>query len=579
MKRFVFLPMFVWSMAIFAQTDMPVFLMKNGYAKRMANVFEFLADGKLQKAIKEQEDVKEKFAKDKDIDKRVVTSVEYYLSPLWQVSNSVIMNMEEGRQNPKEPISVNYDPWKAYKALKLATSAPLDKNAIDEFFRQRKLAFTVESIKSSIEAHLVAETEKVRTEEAYDKLVDELYEYADWASVISRREKVAFEESMQSTSVEKQKRYLGKYIGYSSIYHQQQITHRRDSLAFEQMDKNVSGFKEYLNNYPQSEYYDEVTKLLHKYEFDSLEKSVKGCKDYLAKYPDSEYAKQVNTMMVNYAYDDAIKKDSPEAIAIFLEEFGKSEKRNEAVKALNQMLRQKVFNYGVSLSELENITKNRTYDLYIDLAPYKALYSNLIHLPTSAAMMDCRGLTGEVKTTISASDNEYTETLRFNEQGLLVGLNNSRSGQSDSWEYESNDKGEICSFIKTNGQGKKIIYKVAYNAEGMLTIISGSDGTKTSYSYNSDNSLKTITYSKEDKNSRIDHFNGNIVSQSNRVGVTIYFEYNGKGDVISMEKKRGSILMDQTSFEYEYDSGNHWTTMRQYNNGNYFLTKRRTFTS
>ncbi len=36
--------------------------------------------------------------------------------------------------------------------------------------------------------------------------------------------------------------------------------------------------------------------------------------------------------------------------------------------------------------------------------------------------------------------------------------------------------------------------------------------------------------------------------------------------------------MDQTSYEYEYDSsGKYWCTMRQYNNGSFFLAKSRTF--
>ena len=578
MKKTILFFMLLTSIAMDAQTNPPIYLQKNWYVKRMDNVFTYIAEGKLQKAMKEREEIKEKFAKDKDIDKNYIFSAESYLFPFWHVSNSLIMNSKEGREKQKEPISIGYDPWNAYLTLKQATGDPKNRTATDEFFKQRKLSYSVASIKADIEANLIAFTEKEGTEQAYDKLIDVLYDYADIKTVKTKRESIAFGESMKSESVSRLQQYLVKYSSYNYT-HQRQITHRRDSLAFVQMEKSASGCKKYLSSYPQSEYYEEVEKQLHKYEFNDMKLSVAGCKDYLNKYPNSEYAGQVRIMLVRYAFDEAKRKGTPEAIAGFLREYGSSDKREEAIKELEELLKKKYFVYGTSLSELENFVAYREFGVYIDYSPFQAFYSNLTHLPTSAAMMDCKGLTGKVSITTSASENEYEETLYFNTQGLLTSQSNSRNGQNDSWEYESNEKGEVYPINKTDNRGKTTTYKTTFNTAGLVSVITGSDGTQVAYAYNSDNTLKTVTYIKGNQKTRIDYFDyDDRIIRSDRSGVTLVFEYNDKGDVVNMAKKRGNILMDQTSYEYEYGfSSNHWKTMRQYNNGSYFLTKNRSF--
>ena len=581
MRKHLLSLLFLISISVNAQTGPHVFLEKNAYSKRLANVFSLIADGKLQKAIKEREEIQEKYSNDKDLDKSSAASVEDYLFPLWQISSCLIMNTKEGIQNQKSPISIDYDPWRAYEILKQSTGEPKNKAIADEFFTLRKIGYTVTDIKAAIEANLVAMTENEGTEKAYDKLINVLYEYDDLIVVLEKREQIAFVFSMKTESEQDLQQYLNKYESFNPS-HQRQITHRRDSLAFEMMEKNVSGCKQYLNRYPHSEYTDDVTKLLHKYEFDILLPSVEGCKEYLVKYPNSEYVGRVKTMMAQYAYDNAVNEGLPEALADYLREYSSSNKYDEAVKVLNDLLKRKFLYNEACLSELEYFVRHEEFSPYVDYNPYHTLYNNLMNLPTSAAMMDCKGLTGEVNyTTRTSSDNEYDETLRFNEQGLLTSQYNSRSGQNDSWEYDSNEKGEVCLVSKTDVKGKVTTYKTTFNVVGLVSTITGSDGTQISYGYDSNNTLKTITYSKGGQKTRIDHvdYNGQIV-RSERSGITLTFEYDGKGSVVQMSKMRGNILMDQTTYEYEYgDSYDQWTSMRQYNNGSYFLSKRRSFNS
>ena len=558
-----------------AQTDVPVFLQKNGYAKSMANIFSCIEEGKLQKAVKEQEEIKEKFSKDKDINKNATFSAESYLYPIWQVANSLFMNTKSGKDTQKDQAFVQYDPWKAYKTLKWATLDVMNKTNVDAFFSQRKLKHTVESIKADIEANLIGETASVGTEDAYDKLMGTLYDYADLYALETKREEIAFSETMKSEKVDALQHYMDKYGSFNST-HLLKMEHRRDSVAFEQLGKNANACKQYLKSYPGSEYNDQVTRLLHRYEFESMAQTVSACKTYLSTYPQSEYAGQVKTMMARFAFDDAKRAGTPEALGDFLHEFSQSEYNDAAKQELNKILTRKFFYIGTSLCELEHFVRSREFSGYVDYTPYNALFCNLKNMPTSAAMMECKGLIGEV----NYSTSEYEEVYVFDDRGLLTNHRHTRSGTNDSWKYDFNEKGEARPVSKTDNRGKTTTYKTTFNSNGLLASISGSDGTQTAFAYTTDNELKLVTYSKNGNKTRVDSYDseGRIV-RSERNGVVLAYEYNYQGDMVSMNKKRGNIVMEQTTYEYEYDdSGMFWRTMRQYNNGSFFLEKTRTFT-
>lgn len=557
-----------------AQTDVPVFLQKNGYAKSMANIFSYIDEGKLSKVKKEEDEINEKFVKDKDIDKNRIFSAGTYLYPIWQVANSLFLNTKSGRDEKKDMPLVQYDPWKAYSTLQQATRETEDKSNVDAFFAMRKLEHTVASIKAEIETNLIEETTSNGTEEAYDKLIGTLYDYADLRTLETKREQIAFAKTMKSEKVSELQRYMDKY----KLFNRQHFTameHRRDSVAFVQLEENANACKRYLKSYPNSEYNDQVTKLLHRYEFESMAHTVSACKQYLATYPESEYVDQVKQLMVQGAYNDAKRAHTPEAWEDFLQEYSWSEFCEAAKLELNEILQHIYFSRYSSLSELESFINQKRFSAYVDYSPYVTFYTNLKNMPTSAAMMECGDLTGEV----SFSTSDYEEVYKFDDLGLLTNHRHSRSGTNDSWDYDYNEKGEVRPVSKTDNKGKTTTYKTTFNGNGLLSSITGSDGTQTTFAYTADNGLRTVTYSKNGKKTRIDTFDSEgHVDHSERSGVVLAYEYNYQGDVVCMNKKRGNIVMDQTTYEYEYDSsGKYWQTMRQYNNGTLFLVKSRTF--
>ena len=578
MKRILTALMLFTSIYVYAQSDVPVFLQKNWYAKIIANVFSLIEEGKLVKAEKEWEEIKKKFEKDKEIDRGIYSSAQVYLYPIWDISKCVLMNTKAGRENQKEPIGTAFDPWMAYKNFKSATSDFSTRKNIDIFFLERKLKYTTSSIKDNIESNLIEATAKIGTEQAYDKLISTLYDYKDIGTLEKKREQIAYDVMMNTREIAKLQHYLDKYKLFN-ISHHDKIEHRRDSIAFEELGKNATACKQYLNNYPRSKYNAQVTKLLHKYEFEELPHTVIACQNYLSSYPKSEYVDQVKKLMADYAYNDIKKEGTIDAYSDYLRSFGQSEKTELAKQELSRMICGKFFNANMKLNELKDFVNNRELSSWIDYKPYDALYANLRHLPTSSAMLECKDLTGEVNTHVSVGGNEYDETYFFDESGLLSQHRHSRNGQNETWDYYYGENGEVRTVSKTDNRGKETSYKTTFNEANLISEISGSDGSSISYTYNYDNSLKTVSYSKGGKKYQIDTFENDRIVKSDRSGITLVYEYNSQGDVMSMTKKRGSIAMEQTTYDYEYDStGNYWRSMDQYNNGSFFLVKKRSFT-
>ena len=90
--------------------------------------------------------------------------------------------------------------------------------------------------------------------------------------------------------------------------------------------------------------------------------------------------------------------------------------------------------------------------------------------------------------------------------------------------------------------------------------------------------MEKITHYDRGEDIKTDYYDNNLkLVRSIRKGVTIVYKYNAEGDVASMSKMKGNIVMESTTYEYEYGTDGLWTKMTQYNNGDYLLTKMRQF--
>ena len=404
-----------------------LFLQDNYYQKRMVKVFKSLQDHKLDKAAKYWEDIKNKSVKDKDLDPN--TDITRQLYPLWQLSESMMMNIRDGRG--KSTQCLPYDPWSAYRNLKQVYRDTYDIASADLFFADDKgLKMTVDDIKKAVETNLVDSARKIATEAVYDELLDLLFDCSYIPALKDEREQVAYDSIKYIGTLDRCQRYLDKYKDHNKS-HFSTIEWRRDSLAYELVDSTSASCRRYMELYPSSRFYTEVEERLHHCAFNEMAPTVEACKEYQRKYPESRFIRRVKMMEEEYAYRDASEKNTVESYLAFITQYPEADSVEVASKLMQQVFDKHYFNNHVSLADLYFYDHSVNSIESIRDVSVKALYGNLLLMPTSTLMNNCDGLMGEVSVTTSSAGSDNEEEFVFNQQGLLIRHANRATGQSE----------------------------------------------------------------------------------------------------------------------------------------------------
>ena len=215
-----------------------------------------------------------------------------------------------------------------------------------------------------------------------------------------------------------------------------------------------------------------------------------------------------------------------------------------------------------------------------DISLIKRYYYNLLYQPVSAFMNGCEDLTGRVVISYNQNGEDIEEVMDFNDQGLLTSRRHSKTGLSENYSYTFSDTHGYELAEKTdNSKGRTTTYTSKYSADGALQELVGSDGSKIVYSYLGDK-LDKVAYMRNGTAERTDYYDSsaNLIEKSVRSGNSIVYEYNYRGDMVSMKKMKGSTAMATTTYEYEYpDEGLPWNRMSQYNDGSFLLSKTRSY--
>ena len=556
----------------------PLFLGDNYYHKKMVKAFSALKEHRLDKAVGYWRDMEEKAAKDKEID--AARPIKMQLFPVWQLSECMMMNIRDGRGKSKDCLL--YNPWTAYLLLKQLSKNGNDIRNANLFLLHKDIEIQVADIKKSIEENLIDSVRKESSEAAYDRLLQELFDYQDKTPLEKECEQVAYSAIIQTDLVHECQRYMDKYQTLNPI-HLENIELRRDSLAFVQLDTTAIACQTYLSRYPDSRFSASVNRLLERYAFNELSPTVEACKEYIRRYPAAEYTEKVKAMQCEYAFRDAKETNTFGAYRKFLTEYRTSELVDEARRLMEQALMKRFFNSSVTIDDLSKYFSTSNGANGVDDTRIYSLYTNLLLLPTSAMMMGCDGLTGNVNISTSINGTESEEGLVFNRQGLLTSHYHSRSGRNETFYYEFDATNGLTMASKTDEKGNTVSYSTKWNEKGEISEIKGSDGSRIVYTDDPEH-WKKASYYKGSNLVKTDYlgFRYRLEKSQRNGGITIVYEYNSEGDVKSIHKQRGNTIMETTTYEYSYDTdakaGRLWNTMWQYNNGNQLLTKRRRFT-
>jgi formylglycine-generating enzyme required for sulfatase activity len=556
-----------------AQTT-PLCLGDNYYQKRMVKVFEALQEHKLDKAAKCWQEIEEKASSDNDISS--MTPISQQLWPVWQLSEAMMMNIRDGRG--KLTSIVPYNPWGAYKQFKNACcSSTEDWQTAEQFLSHKNLKMHLAELKADFEKSLIDTVRLLKTEEAYDQLIELLYDYPDMATVEGEREMIAYDKIKHCGELSQYQRYLDKY-GELNKNHHFTIEWRRDSTAFEQMGKTAAACKAYLAAYPKSQFNNSVQDLLHKYAFEEMDKTVEACQEYQRLYPKSEYNDTVKSLEVSYAFRDAKELDNIGAYRSFLDTYPESPFEDEVKPLLQQAFERRYFSQVVTLDELHRIYVDVHALPQVDRSRVNTLYQNLVFMPTSAFMKGYDGALGKVLLTDESASQDDEEIMIFNDQGLMVRHFDSRKKINDSYTYGFDPEKGFVLLSKVDAKGNTVSYATKWNEYGDILEIAGSDGT--TYGYTSDYEyMKRVARYNGRKPIRTDYYNNNFrIDKSVLAGnVNLVYRYNDDGDVAAIYKKKGKNRQDSTTYEYDYldrndMAGRTWFKKMRYDNGKYQTT-------
>ena len=556
-----------------AQTT-PLCLSDNYYQKRMVKVFEALQEHKLDKAAKYWQEIEEKASSDNDISS--MTPISQQLWPVWQLSEAMMMNTRDGRG--KLTSIVPYNPWGAYKQFKNACCSSIeDWQTAEQFLSHKNLKMHMAELKADFEKSLIDTVRRLKTEEAYDQLIELLYDYPDMATVESEREVIAYDKIKYCGELSQYQRYLDKY-GELNKTHHFTIEWRRDSTAFEQMGKTAAACKAYLAAYPNSQFNNSVQDLLHKYAFEEMDKTVEACQEYQRLYPQSEYNDTVKSLEVSYAFRDAKELDNIGAYRSFLDTYPESPFEEEVKPLLQQAFERRYFSHLVTLDELHRIYVDVRALPQVDRSRVNTLYQNLVFMPTSAFMKGYDGALGKVLLTDESASQDDEEIMIFNDQGLMVRHFDSRKKINDSYTYGFDPEKGFVLLSKVDAKGNTVTYTTKWNEFGDILEIAGSDGT--TYGYTSDYEyMKRVARYNGRKPIRTDYYNNNFrIDKAVLAGnVNLVYRYNDDGDVAAIYKKKGKNRQDSTTYEYDYldrndMAGRTWFKKMRYDNGKYQTT-------
>ncbi|MBQ1746015.1 MAG: hypothetical protein II043_01895 [Muribaculaceae bacterium] len=446
----------------------------------MVKVFEALQEHKLDKVAKYWQEIEEKASSDKDISYR--TPISQQLWPVWQLSEAMMMNTRDGRG--KLTSIVPYNPWSAYKQFKKACCSSADDwQTANRFLSQKSLKMNLNDVKADFEKSLVDTVRRLNTEEAYDQLIELLYDYADIATIENEREFIAYDAIKHCGELAQYQRYLDKYGNLNHAHHFT-IEWRRDSTAFEQLGKTAAACKAYLAAYPHSQFNNSVQELLHKYAFEELDNTVEACQEYQRLYPESEYNATVQSLEVTYAFRDAKRRDDIAGYRHFLDTYPESPFEDEARSLQQQAFERRYFSPYITLDELHRIYVDTRALPRVNRSRVNTLYHNLVFMPTSAFMKGYDGALGKVLLTDELASADDEEIMIFNDQGLLVRHYDSRRGINDTYTYGFDPEKGFELKSKVDAKGNTVNYSTKWNEYGDILEIAGSDGT--TYGYSSD---------------------------------------------------------------------------------------------
>lgn len=493
---------------------------KAKYVKSIHDIFKKFQEGKYRKALDDMQELCDDSEKDEQKNLKKGLSTPNYLAalyPLWDLAQCIAEGYDiPAADRAAAKYSVGYNPWHAYQSFTSICKSHKYIGDVQDFFVQTKLELSLSSIRETLEQKILADTRAVHTEEAYDRLVDALYESPYTDVVLKEREEIAFGQVAHTTKLAEAQCYLDKY--HLNEAHSAEVTRLRDRLAFESMPQSAAGCKDYLSKYPRSEYASQVNTLLYDFAYSEMHGSLDGCRRYLNEYPDTPHRKQVEEEIEFFVFDAARSADHPIELRHYLEQYPAGRYLDDARQLLFAAEGRYFLRLDVAFDELESYTDKydpldeRVINFYNSLYVCEFFYDNL---EMRSVPKECEKVSvtynmeldedydlvrGEISQTdtehfvfrpigLLAEQDFYTEGYDSDEQLMLRTYYAYTIDEASGVVYPSALTNE--GYYVNTGITPSSKHFTAVISNGFLNKLTGSDGQVFAYEYDEDSNLKT----------------------------------------------------------------------------------------
>ena len=527
--------------------------MGSKHAKRMLKIFESISEEKWENAQKKIEELDEKIEKLKAKYPEEADDLKEALRPLPDLARAM-MDISPIAQSIQD--GNKHNAGTAYEFLKRVEK---DRYAryIDKFLEQiENSPLTLSDAIDKTEGILHNEVKKQNTVAAYERLLNQLRKNSKIRKRVNDEcEQLTFEEVIKASNIGRCKEYLERFPMSVNSKHYKRVTEFRDSLAYDMMPQTEAGMREYLRDYPDSYIADKAKANLYEYAFKNLAHTEKAYKTYVMEFPDSPRLEEARDSMFSCAWQNAEGEGTYKAYDTFCRAYPKAKMIEEA-KEKRIMAGRKEFARLSAKNVPEELRKDSIIVNFIRSKEY-SIYSRRMY-----------GVRSEnVDTVIENITGAKGESLRkiytFDEDGLIA---NERHSQKGYTYYEFGMEEGLGFYLAqiTQPSGKAVTYTPKFSANGQLTELQASDGSRETYQYPNDSTTIRSTYAKAARTpSQTERYVCGRLMETNKGGVRTVYEYNDKGDAIRKVSNSGSKVLGLTTFEYTYDENGCWTECRQ----------------
>lgn len=537
---------------------------KASYTKAIRNFFSKMQEGKMRKALDELHNLQEDSEKNEEKNDRKGIDTDSYLvalAPLWDLALCVAETADIPTIDVlSSKFNLTGDYWKLYSRYLEASK----QHVVNTEQLLAEYGYSLASIREMLESKLIDETHAAHTEAAYDRLLDVLSDSPHETEMKTEREQLAFDIVKHTTTLAEAQRFVDKYS--LNPEHVSTITTLRDRLAFEVMPATLEGCKDYLANYPRSEYVDQVKTQLYQLAFDTMCGTLDGCRDYLREYPDTPHRDKTEAIIDDFMFQELSEGKNPFDIQAYLAENPSTRYAEQLGEILLQTEPTVFLNFDVPFSQLEKYVHDYTpvdrrvrnfyNSLFACTSFFQALELKQVpkHCVTTSEDYDIVDYDADGNAVLGGVVTRIVDHYYFNKVGLMTEraqIYRNVSGEAAATQgkevfgYTIDETSGVVSLASrelqgnqsTPGQPNRFKY-TATITDGLLTMLVVSNGTATQFEYD-ENGVIVLQHSGtmeggKFKKDTTTNFTDHKAVTAHSEDYETTFTHNDHGDLISV---------------------------------------------